>query len=62
MTARELEAAMIHVFGPDFRDKAITSPLGVIPLAGCFDECGLVDPHPISRESGSGIWQWESGS
>jgi hypothetical protein len=55
MTARELEAALIKAYGPDFRDKAIVGPLGSFRLADSFAECGLTDPQEPS--SGYGLWQ-----
>lgn len=57
MTARELEALM--VIGPDFREKAITGPLGSFPLADAFAECGLTDPCSSSA-GGYGLAQWFS--
>jgi hypothetical protein len=61
--AQTLELAMIRVFGPDFRDKAIAGPLGVFRLADAFEECGLVDPRASAPSSGGyGLFQFVSAS
>jgi hypothetical protein len=57
MTARELEAALIRTYGPDFRDKAIVGPFGSFRLADSFAECGLTDPQAPPATSSLGLWQ-----
>ena len=57
MTARELEARLTEIYGPDFRDKALVTPFGGFPLRDLFAECGLTDPQ-APPEGPSGLWQW----
>jgi hypothetical protein len=56
MTAQELEAMLIREYGPDFRNKAIATPLGSFRLADAFAECGLTDPQQ-SPSGAYGLWQ-----
>lgn len=61
MTAKQLEEAMVALYGPNFRDKAIVSPMGVFFLEDSFAECGLEDPRaPLSPPYIGGLWQMTS--
>lgn len=57
MNARELETMLVRFYGPDFRDKAITTPAGSYALRDSFAECGLEDPQAPPNDGGYGIWQ-----
>jgi hypothetical protein len=56
--ASRLEAALIAVYGHDFRDKVIVGAVGSFRLADAFEECGLVDPQrPPPSSAAYGLWQ-----
>lgn len=58
--ASQLEALMVKMFGPDFRDLTVIGPLGTFHLESAFEECGLQGPHrpPSGGYAGAyGLWQ-----
>lgn len=56
MNAYQLEALMVKVYGPDFRNKTIVGPFGSFRLADAFAECGLQDPK-VRLPNEYGLWQ-----
>jgi hypothetical protein len=57
MTAKELDKMMVEQFGADYRNKTLVGPLESFPLAGVFEECGLVDPQYREPLRSFGLWQ-----
>lgn len=56
--ARRLEAELVRVYGPDFRNLTIVGPLASFRLADAFAECGLTDPLQRPSSAAYGLWQF----